>query len=138
MKIRKMNIEDYQEVINLWSKTQGVCISSADSKEHIKSFLKRNKDLSFVCELNQKIVGTIMCGHDGRRGYIYHLAVDESYRLKGIGKALVEKAIGQLKDHGIGKCHLFVVKNNENGKNFWSKIGFEKREDIEVFSKDIL
>lgn len=137
MKIRVMNIEDYDSVMSLWTKTPGIGISRADTKEGLNRFLKRNENLSFVCEMDNKIVGTILCGHDGRRGFIYHLAVDEQYRLKGIGKALVVKAIEELKREGIHKYHIFVIKSNYDGKKFWNKMGFKKREDIEVFSMDI-
>lgn len=137
MKIRQMNIDDYKKAMDLWQKTPGIGLSRADSNQRLAYFLDKNKGLCFVCEMNNKIVGTILCGHDGRRGFIYHLAVDEEYRLKGIGKALVKEALLGLKKEGIHKCHIFVMKDNQVGKVFWEKMGFIKRDDIEVFSKEV-
>ncbi|ACM61271.1 ribosomal protein S18 acetylase RimI-like enzyme [Caldicellulosiruptor bescii] len=137
MIIREMNPNDWSKVISLWQNTEGIGIGRSDTKEGLEKFLNRNKGMSFVCEIDGKIIATIMCGHDGRRGFIYHLTVAENFRLQGIGKRLVEKALEELKNQGIHKCHIFVMKNNEKGKNFWSKMGFQKRDDIEVFSIDI-
>ncbi|AZT89730.1 GNAT family N-acetyltransferase [Caldicellulosiruptor changbaiensis] len=137
MIIREMKVEDWQEMRNLWQTTEGIGLGRSDTIEGLEKFLNRNKGMSFVCEIDSKIVATIMCGHDGRRGFIYHLAVAKNFRLQGIGKSLVEKALQELRKQGIHKCHIFVMKDNEKGKNFWSKIGFQKRNDIEVFSIDI-
>jgi len=137
MIIRQMKPEDWHQMMNLWQSTEGIGIGRSDTKEGLEKFLSRNKGMSFVCEIDGNIIATIMCGHDGRRGFIYHLAVDENFRLQGIGKRLVEKALEELKKRGIHKCHIFVMKTNEKGKSFWSKMGFQKRDDIEVFSIDI-
>jgi len=137
MIIREMKVEDWQQMINLWQTTEGIGLGRSDTIEGLERFLNRNKGMSFVCEIDGKIVATIMCGHDGRRGFIYHLAVANNFRSQGIGKRLVEKALQELKMQGIHKCHIFVMKDNEKGKNFWSKVGFQKRNDIEVFSIDI-
>ncbi|ABP66836.1 hypothetical protein Csac_1233 [Caldicellulosiruptor saccharolyticus DSM 8903] len=90
MIIREMKVEDWQEMINLWQTTEGIGLGSSDTIEGLERFLNRNKVMSFVCEIDGKIVATIMCGHDGRRGFIYHLAVAKNFRLQGIGKSLVE------------------------------------------------
>ncbi|WP_271629370.1 GNAT family N-acetyltransferase [Caldicellulosiruptor sp. DIB 104C] len=137
MIIREMKVEDWQEMMNLWQTTEGIGLGRSDTIEGLEKFLNRNKGMSFVCEIDSKIVATIMCGHDGRRGFIYHLAVAKDFRSQGIGRQLVEKALQELKKQGIHKCHIFVMKDNEKGKNFWSKMGFQKRNDIEVFSIDI-
>ncbi|WP_039765953.1 GNAT family N-acetyltransferase [Caldicellulosiruptor sp. F32] len=137
MIIREMKVEDWQEMRNLWQTTEGIGLGRSDTIEGLEKFLNRNKGMSFVCEIDSKIVATIMCGHDGRRGFIYHLAVAKDFRSQGIGRQLVEKALQELKKQGIHKCHIFVMKDNEKGKNFWSKMGFQKRNDIEVFSIDI-
>jgi len=135
--IAEMQISDYDEMCELWRKTSGVGLSSADKKEYIEGFLSRNKGLSYVCRHNGKIVGTIMCGHDGRRGYIYHVAVVEEYRRRGIGRKLVETSLERLKSEGIDKCHLFVIAENTIGKNFWTSMGWDRRDDIIVYSKSI-
>jgi ribosomal protein S18 acetylase RimI-like enzyme len=136
--IRDMSIDDYAEIVELWSSTEGVGLSDADSLENINTFLKRNIGLSFVAEENGKqIVGAILCGHDGRRGYLHHLAVNLVYRKNGIASQLVANCLAKLKEEGIKKCHLFVFSNNQQGLNFWNHIGFHKRNDLHVFSKDI-
>ena len=135
--IREMVIEDYDEVYQLWSLTKGIGLSGADTRENIDAYLRRNKDLSFVCEKSNRIIGAILCGHDGRRGFIHHLVIDEEYRRIGLAKKLVSKSLERLKQENIQKCHLFVMKDNELGKEFWVKTGWEKREDIRTFSKNI-
>jgi len=135
--IHEMRIDDYNEIYELWRNTSGVGLSDADKKENIEKFLTRNKGLSFVCRHEGKIIGTIMCGHDGRRGYIYHVAVAENYRGKGIGRRLVEMCLERLKSEGIDKCHLFVYPDNAIGNAFWTSMGWQKRDDIFVYSKSI-
>lgn len=135
--IRIMEADDYQEVFELWKDGEGIGLSNADSKENIYRFLERNPSLSFVAVQNGKIVGTILCGHDGRRGYIYHLFVAELYRNKGLGRRLVNKSLEKLKEQRIDKCHLFVFDQNELGKDFWINSGWTLREDIVIMSKPI-
>ncbi len=136
-KLREIHIDDYDEIHALWSRTPGVGLSSDDSRESIQRFLIRNKGLSFCCEVNGKIIGTVLCGHDGRRGYLYHVAVDEEYRGRGIGRQLVEKSLQRLKEEGIDSCRLFVLKDNEVGNAFWSATGWEKKDHIFVYGRNI-
>ncbi|NLY89952.1 MAG: GNAT family N-acetyltransferase [Firmicutes bacterium] len=133
--IREMKAGDYQEVFDLWQDGEGIGLSNADSEAKIHRFLERNPSLSFVAVHNGKIVGTILCGHDGRRGYIYHLFVADRHRNKGLGKRLVDKSLERLKAEGIDKCHLFVFTRNELGRNFWLNSGWTLREDLVVMSK---
>ncbi|VBB06735.1 acyl-coa n-acyltransferase [Lucifera butyrica] len=136
--IREMKIEDYAQVWQLWSSTEGVGLSDADTQENISLFLKRNAGLSFVAETGgQEIVGAILCGHDGRRGYLHHLTVNAAYRRNGIGRRLVENCFRRLKQAGIRKCHLFVFKDNHLGMNFWHKTGFLTRNDLHILSRDV-
>lgn len=135
--IRTMHIDDYDEVSNLWQNTPGIGISEADSRKNILAFLNRNKGMSFCYISEGKIAGTVLCGHDGRRGYIYHTVVAEGHRGKGIGKELVSKSLQKLKEEGIEKCHLFAFADNELGKAFWTVAGWTKRDDILIFSKAI-
>ncbi len=134
--IRELHIDDYDEFHALWKKTPGVGLSGADSWENIQKFLARNAGMSFCYEEDGKIIGTILCGHDGRRGYVYHVAVAEECRGRGIGRLLVERGLRKLKEEGIDKCHLFVFWQNEIGKAFWNAMGWTKREDIYVYSKN--
>ncbi|HHV97577.1 MAG TPA: GNAT family N-acetyltransferase [Clostridiaceae bacterium] len=137
MSFHEMQIDDYNEIYELWYNTPGVGLSNADKRENIERFLARNKGLSFFCKHGGKIIGTIMCGHDGRRGHIYHLAVAENYRGKGIGRRLVEMSLERLKSEGIDKCHIFVYPENDIGNGFWTSRGWIKREDVFVYSKSI-
>ncbi len=137
MYIREMTINDYDKVFRLWEKTEGMGLSGSDSTENIEKYLIRNPGLCFVAEVDSEIVGTILCGHDGRRGYIYHLAVDSNHRQQGIGSRLVDIALDGLKKAGITKCHLFVFKTNPDGVKFWRNHGWMERTDLFTFSMDI-
>lgn len=101
-----------------------------DSKDGIEKFLKRNPNTCFIAEVDDKIVGAIICGNDGRRGYIYHTAVIDTMQGKGIGTALVNTALKALEIEGISKVALLVFARNENGNNFWQHLGFTTRNDI--------
>ncbi|MEW5784509.1 MAG: GNAT family N-acetyltransferase [Bacillota bacterium] len=137
MSVREMTIGDYDAVIKLWENTPGIGLSEADSQENIAKFLERNAGLSFLAETENAVVGTILCGHDGRRGFIYHLVVKDKLRHKGLGKGLVAKCLALLEEDGIEKCHLFVFNNNDIGISFWDKVGWTKRDDLLVFSKRV-
>ena len=133
--IREMKAGDYQEAFALWQEDEGIGLSNADSEANIQKFLARNPALSYVALHNGKIVGTILCGHDGRRGYIYHLFVAEHHRKKGLGRRLVARSLERLKEEGIEKCHLFVFTWNELGRNFWINSGWTLRDDLVIMSK---
>lgn len=132
--IRPMTIEDYDEVYAMWLITSKRALSSADERGQIERYLKRNEGLSQVALIDGKIVGTVLAGHDGRRGFIHHMAVLPEYRRKHIGHALAEKAIEKIKSEGIEKTHIFCYRDNETGQNFWRDFGFVKRDDIFDFS----
>jgi N-acetylglutamate synthase len=138
VEIFEMKLEDYEEIYSLWKTTEGIGLHDyCDSKEGIANYLKRNPGLSFVARDNYKIIGTVLCGHDGRRGYLHHLAVAPGHRRKGIGKTLAETVLEQLRSLGIRKCHLFVFSENDNAQEFWQKIGWKNRTDLKIMSKDI-
>ena len=132
--IRPMTIDDYDEIFAMWQITSKRALSSADSREQIERYLKRNEGLSLVAVADGKIVGTVLAGHDGRRGFIHHMAVLPEYRRRRIGHALAEKAIANITSQGIEKTHIFCYQNNETGQKFWSEFGFEKRDDIFIYS----
>ena len=125
---------DYASSFSLWEKTEGMSITKADTLEAFDLFLNLNQGLSFGAFYKDKLIGTVLCGTDGRRCYIYHLAVEKEYRRLNIGSKLVSLSIEALKKKGIEKCHIFVFKNNEDGNVFWEKSGWKKRDDINVFS----
>ncbi|TVY07838.1 GNAT family N-acetyltransferase [Paenibacillus cremeus] len=134
--IREMQITDYEQMIALWNSIEGLALSSADSKESIERYLQRNAGLSYVCERDSRIVGTVLCGHDGRRGFIYHVAVSPDYRKQRIGVELVQKSLTQLRLEGIEKCHIFVIEDNAVGNDFWASTGWERRSGFFVYSKN--
>lgn len=134
MLIRVMTIEDYDQVRTLWMKIKGFGIRSVDdSREGIERFLKRNPATSVVAEVDGKIVGAILCGHDGRRGCLYHVCVDEQYRMRGIGKAMVVFAMEALKKEQINKVSLIAFTKNDIGNAFWKEIGWTRREDLNYY-----
>jgi ribosomal protein S18 acetylase RimI-like enzyme len=118
-----MYISDYEQALHLWQSLPGMGLSSADEKENIRDFLQKNPSTCFVTLKNGKIIGTILGGSDGRRGYIYHLAVQQSEQYKG--------------KSGIQKCHIFVISDNAEGIAFWEKVGWQLRDDILVMSIEI-
>ncbi len=132
--IRTMRIEDYDGVYALWMSINGFRIRSVDdSREGVEIFLKRNPTTSVVAEEDGKIVGAILCGHDGRRGCLYHVCVDREYRRRGIGKAMVVKAMQELKSEKINKVSLIAFTKNDIGNAFWNRIGWTKREDLNYY-----
>lgn len=138
MKIRTMSISDYADVYNLWLSCKGMRLNSLDdSRDGIEKFLKRNPDTCFVAEVDNRIVGSILAGNDGRRGYIYHTAVSPQYQKHGIGSTLVDTAIDALKKLGINKIALVVFDKNDNGNAFWEKQGFTERNDLIYRNKTI-
>lgn len=136
MIIREMKIEDYEEVYKMWQITTKRALSKADEKPQMERYLKHNSGMSQVAVIDGKIVGTVLAGHDGRRGFIHHMAVAPEYRRRRIGHALAEKAIKKIREQGIDKTHIFCYQNNETGQSFWRDFGFEKREDVFVYSFD--
>lgn len=138
MKIRPLQIEDYESVYRLWLNTPGMGLNTEDdSKEGIRKYLRRNPNTCFVAEHNKEIAGVILAGHDGRRGYIYHTAVDAAQRNQGIGSALVDHVMEALKKEGIHKVALVVFSQNNTGNSFWEKRGFIQRNDLIYRNKNI-
>lgn len=136
--IRQMKIEDYEAVYDLWIHTPGMGLNNVDdTKEGIEKYLKRNPTTCFVAEENGIIVGVIMSGHDGRRGFIHHTTVHADYRKKGIGGALVERAMQALDQEGIQKVALVAFAKNELGNTFWERQGFTDRSDLVYRNKCI-
>lgn len=136
--IRIMTIEDYDKVYDLWLNTPGMGLNTTDdSREGIDKYLKRNPNTCFVAETDDRIIGVIMAGHDGRRGYIHHTAVLPDFRRGGIAKTLVDAAMQALEKEGIHKVALVAFKTNETGNGFWEHIGFTVREDLVYRNKNI-
>ena len=138
MEIRKMHISDYKSVYNLWLSCKGMGLNDVDDSEKgISRFLERNPETCFVAVDNDEIIGVILCGNDGRRGYIYHTAVKPSERNRGIGSELVDEAMRAFENIGITKVALVVFEKNETGNTFWEKKGFTTRKDLVYRNKQI-
>lgn len=132
--IRTMTIADYEDVYHLWKTIRGFGIRSIDdSREGTRRFLLRNPTTSMVAVADGKIVGGILCGHDGRTGYFYHVCVDERYRNRGIGKQMATAAMRALQAEQINKVNLIAFKRNTGGNQFWKKVGWKHREDINYY-----
>jgi len=139
MKIRKFKITDYDEVYAFWRRTPGMGLNDIDdSHDGIEKYLKRNPRTTFVAELDGEIVGVILAGHDGRRGYIHHTCVASELRHNGIGTRLVETALEALKGEGISKVALVVFENNSGGNAFWERMGFTTRPDLNYRNKALI
>lgn len=139
MKLSAIRLGDYERIIELWKTDGNIRLSAADSRKNIRLFLLRNRGMSFKIREDGRIVATLLCGNDGRRGYFHHLFVDPAYRKRGYGTLLVETATARLKKAGITKTHIFVLPGNELGKTFWESIGFYRRSETDVlfYSRDI-
>jgi ribosomal protein S18 acetylase RimI-like enzyme len=132
-----MTPADYDAVLALWQASEGIGLNESDTREAIAAYLVRNPGLSFVAETEGKIAGAVLCGHDGRRGYLHHLAVAKSHRRRGLGCALVDKCLARLRAQGITKCNIFLFANNAAGRAFWLREGWAPREDLVVVQKAI-
>lgn len=134
MIVRTMTIEDYQGVHDLWMTIKGFAIRSIDdSRAGVERFLKRNPTTSVVAVENGEIVGSILCGHDGRRGCLYHVCVREDCRMRGIGKSMVVRCMEELEKEKISKVSLIAFTENDIGNAFWKEIGWTKREDLNYY-----
>ena len=133
--LHPMTIEDYDEVKDLWMSIKGFAIRSIDdSREGIERFLKRNSSTSVIARCEGKLVGAILCGHDGRRGSLYHVCVRDGYRRRGIGKAMVTYCMRALQAEEISNVSLIAFTTNDVGNVFWKEIGWKKRPDFNYYS----
>ena len=132
--VRSMQIEDYDQVYALWMTIHGFSIRTIDdSREGVERFLKRNPGISVVAEMDGRVVGAILCGHDGRRGCLYHVCVHEDYRMHGIGRAMVVHCMNALQQEGINKVSLIAFTKNDIGNAFWNRIGWTQRLDLNYY-----
>ena len=131
-----MSFGDYPDVLALWRDTEGIGLGESDGAPSIANFFARNPDLSPVAVTEEGlIVGAVLCGHDGRRGYLHHLAVDEEYRHQGIASTLIDWCFERLAGLGILKCNVFLFRDNEDGARFWEHNGWSARNDLRVFQR---
>ncbi len=135
--IEPMTGSDYDEAYALWQETEGMGLSSADSPSAIAAYLLRNPGLSLVARINGVWIGTVLCGHEGRRGFLHHLAVARGRRGQGIGKGLVDRCLSALAAAGIQKCHIFLHVDNRAGEAFWRHTGWKERTELKMMSHDV-
>ncbi len=124
--IREFTIKDYDAAIELWQRVEGLEIAEGDNREGVAQFLVRNPGLSRLATDGSAIVGVALCGHDGRRGHIYHLAVDPAYQGRGLGKRLLDESLADLRRIGVKRVIIMVADDNPSGREFWKRAGYEE------------
>ncbi len=139
MQLRTIQIEDYDALWQCWSNEPGIALYECDTRQGIAAYLQRNPDLSVLIEVEGAdgascIIGSLLCGHDGRRGFVHHMWIAAAYRRQGLAETLFKEASARLAAIGIQKTHLFVQDANGSAQEFWHAIGCEEREDLRLFS----
>ena len=123
---REFFISDYDAALELWERVEGLEVAEGDDRESVAYFLARNPGLSRVATEGAAIIGVALCGQDGRRGYIYHLAVDPAYQARGLGKRLMDECLDGLRRSGLKRALILVANDNPRGRKFWSRYGWEE------------
>ena len=134
---REFRIDDYEAAIALWKKVEGLDVAEGDDRETVRRFLERNPGLSRIATDKSTVVGAVLCGHDGRRGYIYHLAVDPAYGRRGIGRGLIHECLAGLKHAGLERANILVAKDNPRGRDFWKSCCWEDLEGAAPMGRDV-
>jgi N-acetylglutamate synthase len=132
MLIRSMIADDVRGALELWRTCEGVGLSEGDTPERLAAFLARNPQLSHVAVWEDRLIGAVLAGHDGRRGFLYHLAVRDEFRGRGVGRALAKHATSAFRALGLTKFHVMVFRHNAAGEAFWTHLGWRRRDDINV------
>jgi N-acetylglutamate synthase len=130
-----MSAADLKHVLALWSSTEGVGLNESDTPEQLTDYIARNPGLSLVTRDEQRIVAAVLCGHDGRRGYLHHLAVAPEFRHRGLGRELVETCLRALAAQGIRRCNIFLFADNEPGAAFWTHCAWSPRLDLQILQR---
>jgi len=133
--LEPMTVDDYSEVLALWNSCEGV--RANETKEELARILERNPGLCAVVRRGDALAAAVLCCHDGRRGYLYHLGVAPPFRELGLGRLLVQHSRDKLKEAGISRCSIFLVVGNQSGEAFWKRIGWRERTDLKAFARDL-
>jgi putative acetyltransferase len=133
--LRPFTLDDFDAATSLWQTTEGVGLNESDTREAIAAYLVRNPGLSLVAEIDSQIVAAVLCGHDGRRGFLNHLAVARSHRGRGLGRRLVEACLERLGSLGIPKCNIYLYADNDAGAAFWRHLGWHDRAELKVMQR---
>jgi len=131
-----MKPADYDRVLALWKTSEGIGLNESDGRRPIALYLKRNRHLSLVAETDDQLIGAVLCGHDGRRGYLHHLAVSHGYRRRGVGRALVAECLARLHTAGISRCNIFLYAVNATGRAFWLREGWVPRKELVMLQRE--
>jgi len=126
---------DLEAAHGLWAESEGVGLTESDTPDRLRAFLERNPDLSLIARDGTRLVGAVLCGHDGRRGYLNHLAVLPEYRGRGLGRQMIETCLAALATLGILKCTIFVYADNDAGQQFWKRCGWTARRELKVLQR---
>jgi ribosomal protein S18 acetylase RimI-like enzyme len=126
IEIREFSINDYEAAVGLWQRVEGLEIAEGDDREGVAQFLARNPGLSRVATDGSAIIGVALCGHDGRRAHIYHLAVDPAFQGRGLGKRLLDESLEGLRRTGVKRVIIMVADDNPSGREFWKRSGYEE------------
>jgi putative acetyltransferase len=137
VELRAMTPGDHPEVLALWRRSPGVGLNESDGPEAVAAFLARNPGMSVVATAGGAIVGAVLCGTDGRRGYLHHLAVADAQRGRGIARRIVARCLEQLAALGIPKCNVFLFSDHDAGASFWRHNGWSLREDLRVYQRPV-
>jgi putative acetyltransferase len=135
IRLRAFELRDYEKVRGLWEGMPGIGLNESDTRPAIALFLRRNRGFSLVATAGGILVGAVLCGHDGRRGYLHHLAVLQEWRRRGTGRRMVEACLERLAAAGIPKCNIFLFADNTRGRAFWRRNGWMVREDLKVMQR---
>lgn len=137
VRLHAMSVGDLPEVLDLWRRVDGVGLNESDTPPRLEAYLRRNPGLSRIARSVDKatgamreLVAAVLCGHDGRRGYLHHLAVDPAWRRRGIARTLVGECLTGLAAEGITRCNLFVFADNADGHTFWNALGWRRRGEL--------
>ena len=133
--IRDMTVDDYDAVMALWNSASGV--RAQESRDELVRILARNPGLSCVATRGGELAAAVLCCHDGRRGYLYHLAVADKYQRQGLARRLVDRCLAGLQAEGIARCTIFLISDNESGERFWRQTGWRERTDLKAFARDL-
>jgi ribosomal protein S18 acetylase RimI-like enzyme len=137
IEILPMAVGDLEAVTALWNGTEGVGLNESDDPGQLRAFLERNPGLSLVARDGSRLVGAVMCGHDGRRGFLYHLAVLPEHRKHGIGRAMVDRCLDALRSLGLLRCNILIYVDNHSGDQFWKRGGWYDRSELKLMQHDI-
>ena len=133
MKIEKFTMESYEDIVELWRKS-GISVGSTDTRDEIERMLQRNPNLFLIGKIDNKVIGAVMGGFDGRRGYVHHLAIDPEYQRRGFGTMIMDDLIKRFRKIGVHKVHLFIEKYNKELVEFYMNLGWEIRDDLIMMS----